>query len=805
MTLFLFEQHEHQQVERMQIQHVDSHTGSGKSFALRFVINPNSKAIIGTPRTQVSNEIAKELRELGIPVKVISGRTHANCTKAFRAAVKEGKWAAIIAHHSIVMRKHPGATEDEPCITADYDLYIDEAPKVDETITLAEDFDHLRDTFASILDAKIGVDVEFVELGYTTAVADILAKHKDRSEAAVTSYSPDYIRFCYARKDADYTVAVKADELRRYKNREDEGDEAGNLHFHLVKQPSMLSGYKSVTIMSAKFFTTEVYGAWRNKVDFVSHPVMSEKLRYSDFSHKKDEAGSGLVYIHYFSEEDMSWYAMQQIGYQHFLDKAADAFEARFGNVEHIFCRKKNKAKRGEEPFIWRLDSEHNPAANGIRLDPSAQGENGYQHINIALHLVPMNPPTGTFKFKKKYFGMESEDVKAAIAYNSQYQFVSRTGIRNFDSRDELHFFVLDKAGADELAKSFGPACAGEPQFFDIGIPELRDEKQEAKTAKERKAHQRKREKMEQNDHENTIQYDDFLFRQWANKADVVPTQVPLRWSEVVAYLTHSVTNNTLKSKSNSAEFREGFFKDLQVHTLKGNIMSAKLMLMDVDKATRDPAELVAFFKRNGISVLLIHSFSSTPLDPRFHLIIPMSEAVNQENYARIFNLLKADIEAAFGDAFEVEEKYFSFNQRMSIPYASNFKADLIIDGTVWKDVMTYTHSFLDVRFFLSERNQITSFKRTTPVETANTSKATDKSRDTLARDIIDHWAVTPGQGLGRKHFYNAGVDLKKAGFTYAECLMILAQNRQFFGHGQDRDAKAVADHVYSNSWQKAA
>jgi hypothetical protein len=792
--------------QKLTFNYVDSHTGSGKTFALRYVINPASKAIIGTPRTGVSNEIAKELRERGISVKVISGKVHANCTKAFRAAVKEGKYAVIIANHAIVMRMHrTRSIEGETCITTDYDLYIDEAPKVDETITLVEDFDHLRDSFASILDAKIGIDAEFVELRYTPAVAEILAKHQSQSEDAVTSYSANFIRLCFARKDPDYNVVIKADELRRYKDRDDtEGEDKGRLHFHLIKQPSILSGYKSVTIMSAKFFTTEVYGSWHKKVDFVPHATMMDRLQYSDFSHKRVD-DRGLVHIYYFSQQDLTWYLMQQIGYQNFLDKAADAFETRFGNVEHIFCRKKNKAKLGEEPFIWRLDQEHDPEAKGVRLDPNASGLNGFQHINFALHLVPMNPPTRTFKFKKKYFDMESDELKSAIAYNAQYQFMSRTGIRNFTSRDELHFFVLDKASADELHRTFGDACAGQPEFIDMDIATLRTEKKKPMTANERKKKQREKEKMEKNDHENTIQYDDFLFRQWEEKGHEKPVLQSRRWSEVVAHLTHAAKTLNVKKKYKSLEFREGFFEDLGDHTCRGNLASAKLMLMDIDKATREPAELSSFLKQNGISHLITHSFNSTPLEPRFHLIIPMSEAVNKENYERIFWLLKADIEAAFGDAFEVEEKYKSFNFTMSVPCVSNFKAEMIIDGTVWKDMMTYTHSFLDVRYFLNERNQITRFKRTAPAGRTNTKTDADQNKDDIAREIIERWSVAPGVGLGRKHFYNAGVDLKKAGFTYAECLLILAKNRQFFGHGQDRDAKAVADHVYSNAWQRAA
>ena len=777
--------------------YVDSHTGSGKTYALRFVINPNSKAIIGTPRTGISNEIAKDLREFNISVKVISGKTHAKCRKAFREAVKSGKHAVIIANHSVVMRKYPGAEETDPCITADFDLYIDEAPKVDEAVSLKEEHEHLKEAFASVLQGHIGIDTAFLELGYTTHVADVLDKHKRMSGAAVTQFSDSYIRFCHARKDPDYRVVIRAEELRRYQDgavTKEAGEDVDTLHFHLLKQPTILDGYKSVTFMAANFLHMEVYRHWERLVDFVPHPVMTDRLRYSDFSHK-----AGLFHIHFLSEDHGSWSKLQEIGYQHFLDKTKDAFVARFGNVEHIFCVKKNKPKLGEEPFVWGLDNEHNAEGKGHRLDPSAKGINGFQHVTYALHLVPLNPPTRTFRFKNDYFNMNGEALKAAIGYESHYQFASRTNARDFDDRRETHIFVLDRRAAEELAEKYGPACAGEPQFFDIGISEFSQVKDEAKTAKQRKAKQRERKKIEENDHENTIQYDDFLFRQWTHKGCTEPLVHHFTWSEIVTALSSLAKTQTLKSKYNSAEFREGFFADHSVHTCKGNIKSAKLMLFDIDKATRDPNELSAFLTRNNISHLIFHSFSSTPLEPRFHVIIPMSEAVNQQNYARIFNLLKADIEAAFGDAFEVEEKYFSFNHRMSNPYVSNFKADLIIDGTVWKDVMTYTHAFLDVRFFLNERNEVVKLSKRAPTYDRKASSVSEKDKADTARQIIDNRAVAPGEKKGRDNFYDAGVELAKAGFSYIECVQILAENKHLFGRGGgDRNAKDAVEHIFS-------
>lgn len=758
--------------------YVDSHTGSGKTFALRFVINPNSKAIIGTPRTGVSKEIADDLRALGITVKVISGKTHANCTKAFRSAVKEGKFNVIIANHAVVMRKHPG--------TEEYDLYIDEAPKVDEQVTLNETHEHLQESFASILEENIGTDSAFFELKYTECVADIILQHNKTDDTAVTRYSDSFIRFCYARKDPDYQVIIRADELRQYKEKRDND---GKLHFHLLKQPSLLSGYKSVTIMAANFLTMEVYRHWQKLVEFVPHQVMTESLRYSDFSHK-----AGKVHILFVSEAHDTKYSLDKLGYQYFLDKAAVAHTARFGDAPHIYCTRKNKEKLGEDPFVWR-------AHNGIQLDPNAKGINGCQHINIAVHFAPLNPPTRTYKFKKQYFGMESEDLKAAIAYDGQYQFMSRTSIRNYDSQDDVYMIVLDRKSADELAKKFGPACAGPPEFFDIGIPELREEKSEAVDGKTRAKKCRTKKKLMDVVHDNTQQYEEFLFKQWSHKGCTEPVQVALSWNDIVHYLTNQANTVALKSKSNSMEFREGFFKDHENHKLRDNITSTKLLLFDVDKSTRSPAELSNFLKRNKISHLITNSFSSTAAEPRFHVIVPMSEAVNAENYKRIFKLLKADIRSMFGDAYEIEDKYSSMNHRISNPTISNFKGGFVIDGTVWQDIMTYTQDFLNVRFFLNERNQIADYEGTScGYGKKSPINDNDADNETTARTIVDRWAVAPGQGLGRKHFYQAGVDLKKAGFSHVECVQTLAENRHLFGHGQDRDAKAVADSVFSRS-----
>ncbi len=246
-----------------------------------------------------------------------------------------------------------------------------------------------------------------------------------------------------ALKSGDYRIVIRGSQLKSYNGSLEGEQKSGHgsgtrLKFHSVMQPSVLQNYGSVTVMGANFDTSEMYFAWDRKVDFVEHTEMKRHLRPLP-DHKK-----GLINILYLSEAHDTWASLEKLGYQEFLDSVANAYEAAFPDAKHIIAIKKAKDKYGRptEPYRWR----HEDSGLGLRLDPSSKGVNGLQHINVALHLVPINPSTYEYNFRKEYFGMTADDVKWAITDHAIENIISKWAVAQGLGKGGTHFY---QAGVD--------------------------------------------------------------------------------------------------------------------------------------------------------------------------------------------------------------------------------------------------------------------------------------------------------------------------------------------------------------------
>ncbi|KAA3511596.1 hypothetical protein [Agrobacterium rosae] len=775
-------------MQKLIIKYLSSVTGSGKTHSLLTTIKYGSRAIIATPRKEIGRETKAKLEAAGFTVKLITGKdgktddvdSYSDCGKAFRDAIKADNHEVIIVDHSVALKKLEGVDN--------YDLYIDEVPQIDKTISLKSSIPMIQELMLTLFPDTIISDSHlFYEMTYTKEIADLIATFDDDE---VMIPSPKLREMIYALKSDDHTVVIRGSSLKAYKealNTDPEAVKGMKLRFQVITKPSILSNYKSVTMISAGFETSEPYYAWRKQVDFIENDEMISSLRPLP-DHKK-----GLVQILYLSDEMDTWADYKKLGYQDFLDRVATAFHEASPNTPHIYCVKKAKDDEGNPttPYTWL----HDESGLGKRTDPSAKGINGLSHYNVAIHLTPINPATFVYNFKREFYEMQSQDVKWAVSYAAQYQFASRTSYRDYESTKHVAIIVLDFNSAMALHEQFGEASAGAPIFFDIGMEELRCEKKQAMTANERLQKSRIKKKMKTNEIESQYQYENFLIRQWSSVNCTQPlTNMPMSWSDFVMVLQKYSKGLELKSKSACPQLREGYFIDPDNHKLVNNIQTSKLMQMDIDKATVDPAELSLFLTKNNVSHVIANSYSSQPLDPRFHLFIPLSRAVCGDDYAKIFKLISADIIQKFDGAFEIDASFKSINKKISMPCVSGYKGDLFINGTVWKDMMTYTVSFLDVERYLN-RVQIGFSNPTT--ETPSELKQIGKD---AVEDILTKWAVAPGLGKGGRHFYNAGVDLKKAGCSYGEIIQILSTNRHMFGHGQDRNALDVTNHIFKRS-----
>lgn len=752
------------------IQILNAGMASGKTHVyINDIALTGRKAVIGTQNHKLSVEIYGRLIEAGVPedqILIISSKTHPNCTKAIRAAIKSGRHQVLVADHSVVLRHHPGAGA--------YDLIIDEAFKVDRVMKVKASKPDIQAAISVMFEGAISVDPYFYELRMTGNIAlkieQILKDVRTDEGLTLAGYSPKMVELCHAMSDPNLRIAVRAAALDSWKAGKSE-----YVNFHPTLKASVLSEWKSVCVAAANIPDQEFYNHWRHEADFVDHPLMT-KLR-DDIAVRK-----GHLIKAYFISEDFSSKRKLMPIYERVCDNMAVWLQANFPDQPFLFCVR--KADEGQPEIGKALDR------NGNRQSSSLRGVEEFKHLNIGAFLSPINPSTPEYNYKRQRHQMDGEALKAATVYEQQQQWMARLSMRDFDSEEVVHCIFLDRKSA--MAFQSKMKCA-DPEFIDIGIPELRAEKKRAMTGAERVAKHKETEKMIKNDHEKTQQYVGFKALSWTNRKAKELTQNDVSWFDLGAQFESDANTYEPRSKSSSKMFREGDLRDPQKHTLVSNILSTKLLILDIDKVKADPKKLSDFLCENGWSHFIFNSFTSTPMEQRIRVVIGLSECVNAENYKRIVKLIQADIQVRFGDLFEIDDSCTSINNKFYSPCVSQFNAPLLLKRHVMIEGK-FEARFLDVSWFLT-RNQIED----SSTKTIAAHVETDVDQQTID-DVIDRWAVSSGQGKGGSHFYQAGVDLKKAGCSYGEVIHILTAHRHMFGHGQDRNAKAVADHAFANN-----
>lgn len=224
---------------------------------------------------------------------------------------------------------------------------------------------------------------------------------------------------------------------------------------------------------------------------------------------------------------------------------------------------------------------------------------------------------------------------------------------------------------------------------------------------------------------------------------------------------------------------------DVNKPTLKDNILSSNLLILDIDDTEGSPEQLSIFLKKKNITHLIVHSFSRKNNYNSFRVIIPMDEAANKNNYKQILNNLELDINATYPYQYPIDYNCRNITKWFFLPSRSHFECDIFIDGTVKVNEFVDMPKFLSVSRELS-RNIKVSTKITKP------KQFTGSPNTQCADDILNYWAVSPGQGKGNQNFFLAGRHLKNAGYSEEDIRFLLESNKSMFGNGNDRDTSSV-------------
>jgi len=742
---------------------VDAPIGAGKTYACIHHIkaNPGIQFIIATQTNQLSLAYASELKKQGISHKLImvDGKHTRTCRRRYASAVR-GKHQVIIVNQAVALRRFR--------MPVNRVIVFDEIPNIYDVRGI--DFDKIplfRDDFIqafSEADRLTEVD-GYYDFATTKAIVDLkllLVKHKyldsDLKEIFVTLCDPNYRPLVEAKR---FGLIMKG--------------KPDWLYFNFFMKPAVLADYRETIILGANFERSILFHYWKGEVNFIPHQSLREGLRYTSLTHK-----APLVKLYGMSERNISSGLFDEIAggrqtYVNAANKAVKELQQRNGFADHIWTT--NIQKGTNKPFKWSLKG-----GRVTYVSPDPRGSNEYLSYNASIHMAALNPIPETFHVLKKVCGMNKEDVLAATAWERIYQWHGRTSFRVPDCMDTAHLVCPDMASARYIQKLI-PGCA-DPKLLDLGIQELYATTPASDVT--RSADKRARQRLSAQD--AVEQPNGFPFAEWERKEFMPKFVTGTSFEGIFAYLENAAINVGKPADKLDGKMFRG-----------GDGQTSRLLILDIDKCNRDPCELSAWLKQNGITHMIFHTHRSTIQKPRIRVVIPLSEAVDEEGYSHIFKLIRADIWVRFAKDFRVDAgSCGTVNARFFSPTISECGAP--IEEIVWTDILAQEAKLFDVRFFLKralkEAKQGQGMNHTNNIVPLKSGSAIDP----LA--IIAQFAVPASRGnetgSGDENFYAAVRALYDAGCPPEDAELYTGQCRMMFGRGKDKGAaKRVVESVY--------
>lgn len=794
-----------------QFHYVDGPVGSHKTTSLlKHLRNNPVPATIGTQTNSLSDQYGSAE---GLDIEMICRKVHDNgdytaASQTYRESLQANAARIFAVNQQVAI----------DCQDADpvRFYFFDEIPTVFETfkfnsLPLSQDF------VSGWLASALSEAPEYYELVATDHIRNI-ADNGWKDD--VLKDCEDILKVAQRIASPHYRVFVLAKAFNAFKN-----GLPKQLQFFVVARPSLFP--KNSTFIGANYQKSLQYLIWSasEDVELVPHPDI--KAKRQDLSHK-----AALTEIRYVSERNFSKAlftdkvpgidkAVTPTSFPKIAKATGKAIAEHYPNTEFLYC-----TNTTYERTKWA-------GPLGTIISSNSRGWNGGRDFNMAVFLAAINFDPASVNFLYRVFGIDREAAKYALTYESAYQFAGRTSLRMEGSNERVTLIFGDRATANAM-QSFIPGSA-KPTLLDIGIPELlfpdepetdeegqgdaapvkieksADELRDANRAYNQLHNRRKR--IIEN-HAQTLQYEGFRFRFWAhNSAMLTEETEALDWETVVEFFKTYVNREEIPAKDANKMYREGVFFDNENHLLKDNIQSTRLVILDIDNVSGDVYELSGWLKSRMFSHLIVSTYGCVNVENyserqiKIRVLIPLTEAVDAENYSRIIRLLNRDIRerfpnGEFGSQFPVDPACMTINNRFYAPCRPAKGEPIFIDGTYYDyDITRFQKKapvFLDAGWCmcrnLPEDLEAPAIKR----HIAGSVRKT-------AEQIVFECAAKAGNGNGDGPWYNAAVELVKAGYSKEEAISALSGREHIFGSGKGRNAARAVTHVIDSQRNRAA
>ena len=241
-----------------------------------------------------------------------------------------------------------------------------------------------------------------------------------------------------------------------------------------VLNPSIIAGFKSVTIMGALFNDTPLYLIWSKLgVTFQPHPFIKASL----FTQHTNGA---LIDFRFMHDLNLSKKLNKQHGV---IKQMARAVISDVANDKLLWM-----ANKDQPDTLFQ-----NAHGQQTRLSNAPHGINGLEDIHAVAVVSALNYSTPHAKFLEG-LGFNKSALKRAVALQSTYQAMMRSSIRNANDMHPKKVYVFDKQIAEWLQQKFsGSTVTPMPGQKALPVKKPGRPTVSQKTEKERLADQRER------------------------------------------------------------------------------------------------------------------------------------------------------------------------------------------------------------------------------------------------------------------------------------------------------------------------
>ncbi|MBB5715834.1 hypothetical protein [Sphingomonas aerophila] len=213
------------------------------------------------------------------------------------------------------------------------------------------------------------------------------------------------------------------------------------LLFGTLLKPSLLGGFRNVTVLAAMFEDTALYHAWKEQgVTWTPHKRITKALRY------QTHGNGNLLTIEYLFERNWSkTFRDKTINKQLVYDQVLDIVEQRLGGQPYLYVPNLDEAEAASSKL------------SGQNISSVCHGLNTYSGTHRIAFLAALNPTSDTQRFQGQvvFTAGDKEAIRNACYHQSVYQAVMRTSLRNPDDKSPKHIVVMDRSAADYLAQFF--------------------------------------------------------------------------------------------------------------------------------------------------------------------------------------------------------------------------------------------------------------------------------------------------------------------------------------------------------------